>query len=100
MGVQHIVQPGTTENVVLSGLADGIQHISVFVGDTDLSFSISMVCDVQVSPPAPEPGTAAQTVLVLPATGPADVTPLLAIAFGSVLLGGALLVCKRRLGAS
>ena len=100
MGVQYTVQPDTTQNVVLSGLADGTQHISVFVGDTDLSFNISMVCDVQVSPPAPTPvpGTAADTLVVLPATGPANVTPLLVIAFGSVLLGGALLVFKRRLG--
>jgi LPXTG-motif cell wall-anchored protein len=95
-GVQYIVQPDTVQSVVISGLADGTNHISVFQGARDLSFDIYGVCDVQVSPPVP--AVLADPVAVLPATGASNLTGMLTVGFGALLLGGALLLFKRRLG--
>ena len=63
----------------------------------DLSTKIGVpVTQIQVSPPTP--ATSTQTVALLPRTGAANLRAMLALGFGAVLLGGALLVSKRRLG--
>ena len=63
----------------------------------DLSTKIGVpVTQIQVSPPTP--ATATQVVAQLPRTGVSNLRAMLALGFGAVLLGGALLVSKRRLG--
>lgn len=65
----------------------------------DLSTKIGVpVTEIQVSPPVPATATATQTVAELPRTGASNLRAMLALGFGAVLLGGALLVSKRRLG--
>ena len=64
----------------------------------DLSAKVGVpVTEIQVSPPTP--ATATEVVTQLPRTGAANLTSMLAIGFGAVLLGGALLLSKRRIGA-
>jgi uncharacterized repeat protein (TIGR01451 family)/LPXTG-motif cell wall-anchored protein len=45
-GTNYSVAPNTTHDVVISGLNDGINHIAVNVGDTDLSFDTTTSCDL------------------------------------------------------
>ena len=44
-GTQYVVQPGTTKDVVISGLNDGTNHITVLAGQKDLSFDTTTNCD-------------------------------------------------------
>jgi uncharacterized repeat protein (TIGR01451 family)/LPXTG-motif cell wall-anchored protein len=48
-GVQHSVEPDTTELVTITGLNDGSTHVNVLAGQTDLSFDRDISCD-----PAPK----------------------------------------------
>ena len=64
----------------------------------DLSAKVGVpVSQVQVAPPTPE--SASQAVTQLPRTGASNVRAMLALGFGALLLGGALLLSKRRIGA-
>ena len=66
----------------------------------DLSTKVGVpVTQIQVSPPTPATATATQSVAELPRTGASNLRAMLVLGFGAVLLGGALLVSKRRLGA-
>jgi len=44
--VQHSVAPNATDKVVIGGLNDGTNHISVMAGDKDLSFDVKTSCDL------------------------------------------------------
>ena len=45
-GTQYLVQPDTTKDVVISGLNDGTNHITVLAGQKDLSFDTKTSCDL------------------------------------------------------
>ncbi len=87
------------EKVNNAGAAGGdLSCVPVISGTVcDLSTKIGVpVTQIQVSPPTP--ATATQTLAELPRTGAANLGATLALGFGAVLLGGALLVSKRRFG--
>jgi LPXTG-motif cell wall-anchored protein len=63
----------------------------------DLSANVAVpVAQVRVDPPVP---ASSNEVAQLPRTGLANLQTMLALGFGAVLLGGALLLNKRRFGA-
>ena len=63
----------------------------------DLSAQVGVpVTDVASSPPVPPVGSDA--VVLLPRTGASHINEMLAIGFGAILLGGALLLGRRRIG--
>jgi uncharacterized repeat protein (TIGR01451 family)/LPXTG-motif cell wall-anchored protein len=45
-GVEYEVAPGESQDVVLSGLADGTHTIHVTAGKQDLSFDVDIACDL------------------------------------------------------
>jgi LPXTG-motif cell wall-anchored protein len=64
----------------------------------DLSAKVGVpVTLIQVAPPAP--ASAPQAIAELPRTGAGNLRAMLTLGFGAVLLGGVLLLGKRRLGA-
>jgi uncharacterized repeat protein (TIGR01451 family)/LPXTG-motif cell wall-anchored protein len=53
----------------------------------------------QSSPPTPTPASSSQVVAQLPRTGASNLKEMITLGFGAILLGGALLLSKRRIGA-
>ena len=83
-----------------AGAAGGdLSCVPVIAGTVcDLSAKVGVpVTQIQVSPPAP--ASAPQAIAELPRTGAGNLRAMLALGFGAVLLGGVLLLGRRRLGA-
>jgi uncharacterized repeat protein (TIGR01451 family)/LPXTG-motif cell wall-anchored protein len=88
------------QKVNIAGSAGGdLSCVPALAGTVcDLSAKVGVpVTQIQVSPPTP--ASASQAVAQLPRTGASNLRAMLALGFGAVLLGGALLLSKRRTGA-
>lgn len=46
-GVTYTVRPGDTKDIVVGGLPDGTHHFSVMAGGQDLSFDVTVDCDLE-----------------------------------------------------
>lgn len=89
-GVQHVVNPDSSVQVVLSGLTDGVHHITVTAGQTDLSFDVTVACDVGQEPPTTPRSE-------LPSTGGGGSAPVMLLAgLAMALAGGVMLLIRRR----
>ena len=89
-GVQHVVAPDSQLQVSITGLTDGNHHITVTTADSDLSFDVTVACDVSQEPPTtPRTG--------LPSTGGGGSAPVMLLAgLAMALAGGVMLLIRRR----
>jgi uncharacterized repeat protein (TIGR01451 family) len=101
---QAMVHGAYASDAVMSGIGTGDSSLSCIPVRAstvcDLSAQVSVPVSepiVASSPPVPTVGSDA-VVVELPRTGASHIKEMLAIAFGGILLGGAMLIGRRRIG--
>jgi uncharacterized repeat protein (TIGR01451 family) len=101
---QAMVHGAYASDAVMSGIGVGDSNLScipVRAGTVcDLSAEVSVpVSNAIVASSPPVPTVASEPVVVeLPRTGASHIKEMLVIAFGGILLGGAMLIGRRRIG--
>jgi uncharacterized repeat protein (TIGR01451 family) len=101
---QAMVHGAYADGAVMSGLGGGTQvSCAPVVANTvcDLSAVVAVPVSQQIvasSPPVP-PSAPAALVAELPRTGAAHLKEMLGLALGGILLGAAMLIGRRRIGA-